>query len=231
MIRQYELVEKVKSYDPDAGGGPPQSGLCLRHEGTRGAETRLGRPLFSPSVEVAYKLTNYKLDTASIVTALLHDTVEDTEVTLEDIENSFGKEISNLVDEVKAKLRPAPEEGKSENLSQAENFRKLLIAMSEDLRVLLVKLADRMHNMETLHFIKNPEKRQRIARETVEIYAHGWACQHACNLKIRIAGSGVCRTLSGSARIHRQTPGTFLRHERRRAAGEQNAGRHPPEAR
>ena len=117
---------------------------------------------------MAYKLTQYKLDTASIVTALLHDTVEDTEVTLDDIEASFGKEIRGLVDGVTKLSRL---EGKSENLNQAENFRKLLIAMSEDLRVLLVKLADRMHNMETLHFIKNPEKRQRIARETVEIYA------------------------------------------------------------
>ncbi|MBY0408527.1 MAG: RelA/SpoT family protein, partial [Rickettsiales bacterium] len=115
-----------------------------------------------------YKLTQYRLDTASIATALLHDTVEDTDVTLDDIEQSFGKEIRTLVDGV-TKLSKL--EGKSENLNQAENFRKLLIAMSEDLRVLLVKLADRMHNMQTLKYIKNPEKRQRIARETVEIYA------------------------------------------------------------
>jgi len=168
MIRQYELVEKVKSYDPDADEDMLNRAYVFAMK-AHGAQKRAsGDPYFSHPVEVAYKLTQYKLDTASIVTALLHDTVEDTEVTLEDIESSFGKEIRILVDGVTKLSRL---EGKSENLNQAENFRKLLIAMSEDLRVLLVKLADRMHNMETLHFIKNPEKRQRIARETVDIYA------------------------------------------------------------
>jgi GTP diphosphokinase / guanosine-3',5'-bis(diphosphate) 3'-diphosphatase len=168
MIRQYELVEKVKSYDPDADEDLINRAYVFAMK-AHGAQKRAsGDPYFSHPVEVAYKLTQYKLDTASIATALLHDTVEDTDVTLDDIENSFGKEIRNLVDGVTKLSRL---EGKSENLSQAENFRKLLIAMSEDLRVLLVKLADRMHNMETLRFIKSPEKRQRIARETVEIYA------------------------------------------------------------
>ncbi len=168
MIRQYELVEKVKSYDPDADEDLLNRAyvFAMKAHGTQ--KRASGDPYFSHPVEVAYKLTQYKLDTASIVTALLHDTVEDTEVTLDDIEQSFGKEIRHLVDGV-TKLSKL--EGKSENLNQAENFRKLLIAMSEDLRVLLVKLADRMHNMQTLKFIKNPEKRQRIARETVEIYA------------------------------------------------------------
>lgn len=168
MIRQYELVEKVKSYDPDADEDLINRAyvFAMKAHGTQ--KRASGAPYFSHPVEVAYKLTQYKLDTASIATALLHDTVEDTDVTLDDIEASFGKEIRNLVDGVTKLSRL---EGKSENLNQAENFRKLLIAMSEDLRVLLVKLADRMHNMETLKFIKNPEKRQRIARETVEIYA------------------------------------------------------------
>ncbi len=168
MIRQYELVEKIKSYDPDADEDMLNRAYVFAMK-AHGAQKRAsGDPYFSHPVEVAYKLTQYKLDTASIVTALLHDTVEDTEVTLDDIEASFGKEIRNLVDGVTKLSRL---EGKSENLNQAENFRKLLIAMSEDLRVLLVKLADRLHNMETLKFIKSPEKRQRIARETVEIYA------------------------------------------------------------
>jgi len=168
MIRQYELVEKVKSYDQDADEDLLNRAyvFAMKAHGTQ--KRASGDPYFSHPVEVAYKLTQFKLDTASIVTALLHDTVEDTEVTLEDIEASFGKEIRNLVDGVTKLSRL---EGKSENFKQAENFRKLLIAMSEDLRVLLVKLADRLHNMETLHHIKNPEKRQRIARETVEIYA------------------------------------------------------------
>lgn len=168
MIRQYELVEKVKSYDPDADEDIINRAyvFAMKAHGTQ--KRASGDPYFSHPVEVAYKLTQYRLDTASIVTALLHDTVEDTGVTLDEIEASFGKEIRNLVDGVTKLSRL---EGKSENIKQAENFRKLLIAMSEDLRVLLVKLADRLHNMETLHHIKKPEKRQRIARETVEIYA------------------------------------------------------------
>jgi GTP pyrophosphokinase len=168
MIRQYELVEKVKSYDPDADEDIINRAyvFAMKAHGTQ--KRASGEAYFSHPVEVAYKLTQYKLDTASIVTALLHDTVEDTEVTLESIEANFGKEIRSLVDGVTKLSRL---EGKSENMKQAENFRKLLIAMSEDLRVLLVKLADRLHNMETLSHIKKPEKRQRIARETVEIYA------------------------------------------------------------
>ncbi len=168
MIRQYELVEKIKSYDPDANEDLINRAYVFAMK-AHGAQKRASGDLyFSHPVEVAYKLTQYKLDASTIITALLHDTVEDTDVTLDEIEASFGKEIRGLVDGV-TKLSRLEE--KSENLKQAENFRKLLIAMSEDLRVLLVKLADRLHNMETLRHIKSPEKRQRIARETVEIYA------------------------------------------------------------
>ena len=168
MIRQYELVEKIKSYDPDADEELINRAYVFAMK-AHGAQKRAsGDPYFSHPVEVAYKLTNYKLDASTIVTALLHDTVEDTDVTLDEIEESFGKEIRGLVDGVTKLSRL---EGKSEHLKQAENFRKLLIAMSEDLRVLLVKLADRLHNMETLSHVKDPAKRQRIARETVEIYA------------------------------------------------------------
>lgn len=168
MIRQYELVEKVKSYDPEADEDLINRAYVFAMQ-AHGTQTRAsGDPYFSHPVEVAYKLTQYKLDSTSIVTALLHDTVEDTDVTLENIEQQFGSEIKTLVDGVTKLSRL---EGKSENMKQAENFRKLLIAMSEDIRVLLVKLADRLHNMETLSHIRNPEKRQRIAKETVDIYA------------------------------------------------------------
>ena len=168
MIRQYELVEKVKTYDPDVNEELINRAYVFAMKAHGSQKRASGEAYFSHPVEVAYKLTQYRLDTASIVTALLHDTVEDTETTLDSIEANFGKEIRGLVDGVTKLSRL---EGKSENLKQAENFRKLLIAMSEDLRVLLVKLADRLHNMETLAHIKNPEKRQRIARETLEIYA------------------------------------------------------------
>ena len=109
-----------------------------------------------------------KLDTASIITGLLHDTVEDTVATLEDIERMFGPDIAKLVDGVTKLSRL---ELQSDQTKQAENFRKLVLAMSEDIRVLLVKLADRLHNMRTLHFFKDEERRRRIARETMEIYA------------------------------------------------------------
>ena len=168
MIRQSELVEKIKSYDPDVDEDLIKRAyqFAMKAHGTQ--KRASGEPYFSHPVEVAYRLTDFRLDTASIVTALLHDTVEDTDTTLEDIEEQFGKEIRGLVDGV-TKLTKL--EGKTENSKQAENFRKLLIAMSEDLRVLLVKLCDRLHNMETLKYIKTPAKRQRIARETVDIYA------------------------------------------------------------
>jgi GTP pyrophosphokinase len=127
-----------------------------------------GDPYFSHPIEVAGLMTDLKLDQETIVTALLHDTVEDTLATIEDIEKNFGPDIAKLVDGVTklSKIEQLPE-----NERAAENLRKFLLAMSEDIRVLLVKLADRLHNMRTLHFIKSPEKRRRIARETMDIYA------------------------------------------------------------
>jgi len=168
MIRQFELVERVKSYDPDADEDLLNRAYVFAMKAHGSQKRASGDPYFSHPVEVAALLTEFKLDTASIATALLHDTVEDTDATLEDIEKYFGKEISGLVDGVTKLSRL---ETKSENAKQAENFRKLLVAMSEDLRVLMVKLADRLHNMRTLKYIKSPEKRARIARETLEIYA------------------------------------------------------------
>jgi GTP pyrophosphokinase len=168
MIRQFELVERVKAYDPSADEDAINRAYVFSMK-VHGAQKRAsGDPYFSHPLEVAGILTHYKLDAASIVTALLHDTVEDTLTSLDEIERLFGSEIGRLVDGVTKLSRI---ELQSDASKQAENFRKLLIAMSEDIRVLLVKLADRLHNMRTLHYIDNPEKRQRIARETMEIYA------------------------------------------------------------
>ena len=168
MIRQHELIEAVRAYDPDVDEDAINRAYvyAMQKHGTQ--QRASGDPYFSHPVEVAYKLTKFKLDSASIITALLHDTVEDTDATLEEIQELFGEEIRTLVDGV-TKLNRL--EIRSETSKQAENFRKLVIAMSEDLRVLLVKLADRLHNMETLEYIPKPEKRARIARETLEIYA------------------------------------------------------------
>jgi len=168
MLRQYELVERVKEYDPDADEALLNRAYVYTVQ-KHGAQKRAsGDPYFSHPVEVAGLMTDLKLDQETIVTALLHDTVEDTLATIEDIEKNFGKDVARLVDGVTklSKIEAMPE-----NERAAENLRKFLLAMSEDLRVLLVKLADRLHNMRTLHFIKSPEKRRRIARETMDIYA------------------------------------------------------------
>jgi len=168
MLRQYELIEIIKAYDPAMNEDLVNRAYVYAMK-MHGTQTRAsGDPYFSHPLEVAGILTDMKLDTASICTALLHDTVEDTSATLEEIEKLFGVEIGKLVDGV-TKLSKI--EFQSAQEKQAENFRKLVLAMSEDIRVLLVKLADRLHNMRTLHHIGKPEKRRRIALETLEIYA------------------------------------------------------------
>src|SRR6185503_18475382 len=150
MMRQFELVELVKSYDPNADEGLLNRAYVYSMK-AHGAQLRAsGDPYFSHPIQVAGLLAQMKLDTASIITGLLHDTVEDTVATLDDIERLFGPEITRLVDGVTKLSRI---ELQSDQTKQAENFRKLVLAMSEDIRVLLVKLADRLHNMQTLHFI------------------------------------------------------------------------------
>lgn len=168
MIRQFELVERVKAYDPNADEAGINAAYVFAMK-MHGSQTRAsGDPYFSHPIEVAGILTDYKVDTATIETALLHDTIEDTPASLEDIRNHFGEDVAQLVDGVTKLTRI---EFQSDRDKQAENFRKLVLAMSEDIRVLLVKLADRLHNMRTLHFIESEEKRRRIALETMEIYA------------------------------------------------------------
>ena len=167
MLRQYELVELVKSYDPDADEDALNRAYVFAMK-KHGAQLReSGDPYYSHPIEVAGILTKFKLDCASIIAGLLHDTVEDTDTTVEEIQQLFGKQVAAIVDGV---TKLARIEQKSGSSKQAENFRKLLLAMSDDIRVLLIKLADRLHNMRTLHFCK-PEKRARIAKETLDIYA------------------------------------------------------------
>jgi guanosine-3',5'-bis(diphosphate) 3'-pyrophosphohydrolase len=168
MLRQYELVERVLAYDPDADEAMLNRAYVytVQKHGTQ--KRASGDPYFSHPVEVAGLMTELKLDQDTIITALLHDTVEDTLATTAEIERLFGPDVARLVDGV-TKLSKI--EAMSENERAAENLRKFLLAMSEDIRVLLVKLADRLHNMRTLHFIKSADKRRRIARETMDIYA------------------------------------------------------------
>jgi GTP pyrophosphokinase len=168
LMRQYELVERVRAYDPTVD----EKLLNRAYEFSmqaHGTQVRAsGDPYFSHPLEVAGLLTDMKMDATTIATALLHDTVEDTLASLDDIQKIFGPGVARLVDGVTKLSRI---EFQNDQDKQAENFRKLILAMSEDIRVLLVKLADRLHNMRTLHYLKDPEKRRRIARETLEIYA------------------------------------------------------------
>jgi GTP pyrophosphokinase len=168
MLRQYELVERVKAYEPEADEALLNRAYVYTVQKHGSQKRASGDPYFSHPVEVAGLMTELKLDQDTIITALLHDTVEDTLATVEEIERLFGPDVARLVDGV-TKLSKI--EAMTESERAAENLRKFLLAMSEDLRVLLVKLADRLHNMRTLHFIKSEDKRRRIARETMDIYA------------------------------------------------------------
>ena len=168
MLRQYELVERVKAYAPEADEALLNRAYVYTVQKHGSQKRASGDPYFSHPVEVAGLMTELQLDQDTIITALLHDTVEDTLATIEEVEKLFGPDVARLVDGV-TKLSKI--EAMTESERAAENLRKFLLAMSEDLRVLLVKLADRLHNMRTLHFIKSEDKRRRIARETMEIYA------------------------------------------------------------
>ena len=180
LLRQYELIEKVKSYDPTADEALLNRAYVYAMR-MHGSQTRAsGDPYFAHPIEVAGILTDYRLDTATIVTALLHDVIEDTPVTRADIDQLFGPEIGELVEGVTKLSRL---ELTAEHTRQAENLRKFILAISRDVRVLMVKLADRLHNMRTLEFIPRQEKRERIARETLDIYAplaRSIGCQRIC---------------------------------------------------
>ncbi len=168
MIRQFEPRRARASLRSGCGRGRAHRAYVygLKKHGNQLRAS--GDPYFSHPVEVAGILAEMRLDTASIVTGLLHDTLEDTDATETRFAGMFGEDIARLVDGVTKLSRL---EIQSESTKEAENLRKLVLAMSSDIRVLLVKLADRLHNMRTLHHIKEPARRRRIARETMDLYA------------------------------------------------------------
>ncbi|GIU65857.1 RelA/SpoT family protein [Candidatus Phycosocius spiralis] len=168
ILRQYELVDRIRAYDPDVDEDAINRAYVFAMQ-RHGSQLRAsGDPYFAHPIEVAGILTELRLDSASIITGLLHDTIEDTTATSSEIEHLFGHEVAQLVDGV-TKLSQL--ELNSNRTKQAENLQKFILALSKDVRVLLVKLADRLHNMRTLNYIKKREKRERIARETADIYA------------------------------------------------------------
>ena len=168
MLRQYELVDRVLSYDPNADEALLNRAYVFSLQAHGSQKRASGDPYFSHPIEVAGILTDLRLDDETIATAILHDTIEDTVATPAEIQRLFGDNVARMVDGV-TKLSKI--EAQTESERAAENLRKFLLAMSDDIRVLLVKLADRLHNMRTLHHIKNEDKRRRIARETMDIYA------------------------------------------------------------
>jgi RelA/SpoT family (p)ppGpp synthetase len=167
MMRQYELIERVRAYNPNTDEGLLNRAYVYAMKAHGEQKRASGDPYFSHPIEVAAILTDLKLDDATIAAALLHDTIEDTETTRAEIDSLFGPDIGTLVDGLTKlkKLDLVTKEAK-----QAENLRKLLLAIVNDVRVLLIKLADRLHNMRTLHFVP-AESRRRTAEETIEIYA------------------------------------------------------------
>ena len=167
MMRQYELVERVKRYNPSANEALLNRAYVYAMMAHGNQKRASGDLFFGHPLEVAAILTDLKLDDATIAAAVLHDTVEDTQATLEEINKTFGPQIGALVDGL-TKIKRL--DLVSKRAAQGENFRKLLLAIADDVRVLLVKLADRLHNMRTLQFMP-ADKRRRIAEETLDIYA------------------------------------------------------------
>ncbi|MFY9685604.1 MAG: bifunctional (p)ppGpp synthetase/guanosine-3',5'-bis(diphosphate) 3'-pyrophosphohydrolase [Pseudolabrys sp.] len=167
MMRQYDLIERVRRYNPDTNEALLNRAYVYAMKAHGEQRRASGDPYFSHPIEVAAILTDLKLDDATIAAALLHDTIEDTEATRAEIDSLFGHDIGRLVEGLTKlkKLDLVTKEAK-----QAENLRKLLLAIADDVRVLLIKLADRLHNMRTLQYMP-PETRRRAAEETLEIYA------------------------------------------------------------
>ena len=168
MINNNELIEKIKSYNKFLNSKSLNKAYNFALEAHQNQKRDEGVPYIFHPVAVANILTELKLDSATITTGLLHDTIEDTNVTYETVKKEFGVEVANLVEGV---TKISALEDKASSNSKAENFRKLILATSKDIRVLLVKLADRLHNMRTIQFVNSEEKITRIAKETMEIYA------------------------------------------------------------
>jgi RelA/SpoT family (p)ppGpp synthetase len=168
MINNNQLIDQIKSYNRFLNVNTVKKAYQFALEAHQNQKREEGVPYIIHPVAVAKILTDLKLDSATITTGLLHDTIEDTKVTYDSVKEEFGEEVANLVDGV---TKISALENKASSESKAENFRKLILATSKDIRVLLVKLADRLHNMRTIQFVKNKDKIIRKAKETMEIYA------------------------------------------------------------
>src|SRR6476659_3106339 len=170
MIRLNDILQQVAGYHPDPDLDIIKKAYVYSAKVHQGQLRKSGEPYLIHPLEVAGLLAKLKLDEASIVTGLLHDTIEDTLATLGELSELFGPEVAQLVDGVTKLSKFSASATLSQEEKQAENFRKMIIAMAQDIRVILVKLADRTHNMRTLDHMA-PEKQARISQETLDIYA------------------------------------------------------------
>ncbi len=170
FLRQYELVERVRKYDPTADEALLNKAYVFSVKAHGDQKRHSGDPYYAHPIEVAGILAELHLDVATICTALLHDVLEDTDTTFEELSQEFTPEIAELVDGV-TKLGQLSIPNATRERAQAENFQKFVLAISKDVRVLLVKLCDRLHNMRTLEHHPKPESQKRIATETLDIYA------------------------------------------------------------
>ena len=168
MLKSDDLINKVKTYNKFLNPETLSKAYNFAVKAHEKQKRDEGSPYIIHPIAVANILTDLKLDSATIATGLLHDTIEDTHASYKTIKEEFGKEVADLVDGV---TKISEFENQAISNSKAENFRKLIIATSKDIRVLLVKLADRLHNMRTIEFISSEERRSRISRETLDIYA------------------------------------------------------------
>lgn len=198
-LRQFELVERVKAYDPSANEALINKAYIFTVKAHGEQKRHSGDPYFAHPIEVAGILANLHLDVASICTALLHDVLEDTDVTRAELAAEFTPEIADLVDGVTKLSQLELSPSATRERAQAENFQKFVLAMSKDVRVLLVKLCDRLHNMRTLQYHPKQASRERIARETLDIYAP---------LARRIGVDRICSELEDLSFRH-LNPGAF----------------------
>ncbi|MBX2813384.1 MAG: bifunctional (p)ppGpp synthetase/guanosine-3',5'-bis(diphosphate) 3'-pyrophosphohydrolase [Myxococcales bacterium] len=166
MLQLHEIVDRVQAYHPTADVDLIRRAYDFSARAHHGQVRKSGEPYVTHPLEVSVLLADMRLDEHAICAGILHDTVEDTDTTCEDIEKEFGRQVAEIVDGVTKLNIPF----NTQFEKQAENFRRMLVAMAKDIRVILVKLADRLHNMQTLQHMR-PDKQERIAQETLEIYA------------------------------------------------------------
>ncbi|GMT42531.1 MAG: GTP pyrophosphokinase [bacterium] len=212
IVHLESTIEAIREYKPDAKVDQILAAYAFSSRSHKGQTRRSGAPYLSHPMAVAHILTRLKMDTTAIAAALLHDTLEDTDATLKELELAFGPEVAKLVDGL-TKLSRIRFSSREE--SQAENMRKMILAMSDDIRIVLIKLADRLHNLRTLEFLK-PERQKKIAEESMDIYAPladrlgiGWLKEEMQNISFKYLHPLAYKKLEGVMKERQEELGKF----------------------